>query len=518
MIKKLLKNFSLPKVELSFACICVLLAFFLILSRLWGGGITGGDDPFTASAAFKFNGTFGASVIMAESQSRFYQLIYYPLAQIPYLFNDLRWTNLFRIFSAALPIIMFFLFLKELVNTRLAFLTLIIYLGLYDTVGRGAGFGSGYNPFHALPLWFNLGMTFIFTSFWMYSKKVNNGTFKVGIVESLFLLIGILSYEATLFYTLIFPLIFYFKVLYKRKKMFFFDFLLLFKKYFYNIFIVGILYLGTYLTYRLIHPPVYIGTQELRFPGIKTFLMTIYGYSFSSIRPNLNIKFSGLEPLVVSFLLLIAFTTLVFLYISRITNKIKTTNYNVSAFGNNYFVLISVLFFVFSPNILFALTPRYFLLNSNQVFYLGSYYSSFALALLISVLIISFLKKTIGFKRIIKFTLIFPILLIFFILSINNQTYSFEFFHKSKVDSIKWKLANDLTIFLKENYLNPKSICTNTLINHFDDYDYWSYYFSNKMNYKLKVIYSDKNICDANLKYIDKKFFYSQNKFNIILK
>src|SRR5262245_40130806 len=124
------------------------IAAAAMVARLWSNGFTSGDEGFTAVARWRSGGVWQAAVDMAKGHGRFFHLVVYPLAQIPYLFDSLAVVNVFRIATSGLVLVFYFGFVRALFGTRLALLTLFLFLGLFDTVG------GSYNPFHGLPLWF----------------------------------------------------------------------------------------------------------------------------------------------------------------------------------------------------------------------------------------------------------------------------------------------------------------------------------------------------------------------------
>jgi hypothetical protein len=484
----------------------LLIVFIVILLRLWGGGFSGGDEGFTASAAYNLGGFFNASLAMAESQGRFYQIFYYPLAQIPYLFDSLYWTNFCRILSSASTIASFFLFVLSLFGARVGYISIVVYLALFVTTG------SGYNPFHALPFWFNLGMTFMFMSFLIYNEQIKKGNYDTSYSSLLFFIFGLLAYETMIFYVFVFPCIYMFNVfLIKKNKISSQRFGLLVKKSCIKPFTILLIYLGLYFIFLHYFPSAYQGTSGLSFTNFQEVWRTIYIFSTSGIFISGNffkiIHEFSYQPIIITLLLLICLFQIL---------KIKSDNLILRHNYINSFLLYGALiFFLLCPNILLALTPRYRSWVIHNHFYLGSYFSSFVFAIIIALILDYIFSSYTANKNITERKIIYGFFTFLFIASTySNHLDSVNFFNFFKSEAIKWDFAKRLSNdFLK---INPqyKFICTSSFIKGQDVYNYWSFYFSNKVGREIKLAYYkvDNHECDSRIDFdYEKLIFHGKN-------
>ena len=491
----------------------LLIVFILILLRLWGGGFSGGDEGFTASAAYNLGGFFNASLAMAKSQGRFYQIFYYPLAQIPYLFDSLYWTNFCRILSSASTIASFFLFVLSLFGARVGYISIVVYLALFVTTG------SGYNPFHALPFWFNLGMTFMFMSFFIYNEQIKKGNYDTSYLSLLLFILGLLAYETMIFYVFVFPSIYMFNFfLVQKNKVSQQEFIFLVKKSCIKPFTVLLIYLSLYFIFLHYFPSAYQGTSELSFTNFQEVWRTIYLFSTSGIFISSNffkiISEFSYQPFIMSFILLFCFYQIL---------KIKSDEPFLKRYYNNSFLLYGILiFFILCPNFLLALTPRYRSWVLHNHFYLGSYFSSFAFAIVIALFLEYIFSYYLANKNITERKIIYGICSLFFISSTYlNHLDSLNFFSFYKSEAIKWDFARRLSDnFLKKNP-QYKFICTNSFIKGPDVYNYWSFYFSKKVGREVKLVYYNtyKNECDSSIDFdYEKLIFHGKNHEPFIIK
>lgn len=463
----------------------------LILLRLWGGGFTGGDDPYTAIAAIKFGGVWAASFDIASHQGRFYQLIIYPIAQIPYLIDSFAYINAWRIITSGAVVLTFFYLIKLVFDSRLAFLSIFIYLGLSETVG------GGYNPFHALPLWFNTALMMQFLSYICYIKGIK--TNKTSLINTAYVMYAycLLNYEAFILFVIGYPLLYSTKEIHignaieRIKKI-------ISKSLLYPLLLV-LLYLLLYKVFQSYYPSSYEGSR-LSIPTALDFIKVIYTLSISgivlpsSIISLLNYQYSYNLQALLSTSLISAGFFLSLLHLRQINLSTRKI----------FLSMLILIIFCMLPNILLAFSEKYrnMALNGGVSFYLGGYYSAFAIAVLYAlamVLIRKFFYFSVLFGSIFLFTLV----IIFFLLTYQNQYSSEQFFRLSKDESVRWKYVDEVSNLISSQNLKIHSICTNSLIEADDPNDYWSYYLSNKSHQIISLKYKkvDFQDCDAVINY-----------------
>jgi hypothetical protein len=110
------------------------------------------DDMYTATARFRSGGILNASWAIASGQGRFYQLFVYTLAQLPFLPGSLDFVGWCRLISTGTCFLVFLLLCRALFeDIRLGLAATCLAAGVLETRYM-------FNPFHALPMWFNLGI------------------------------------------------------------------------------------------------------------------------------------------------------------------------------------------------------------------------------------------------------------------------------------------------------------------------------------------------------------------------
>lgn len=451
-----------------------MVALGLILGRMWGGGFTGGDEPFTATASLKYDGIFNAAVVMAKGQSRFYQLIYYVLAQIPYLYDSLAWVNFWRILSSFITISAFSLFAIKLFKFPIGILSSYIYLAISLTSG------SGYNAFHALPLWFNIGIGFIFLSYLSYCYDLDDNKITLSVRTGILFGMGILAYELLLPYFIGFVFILSYKKLSFNMRD-------AFKALKVPLFIV-LVYLVTYYLWRVSYPPSYPGTSELRLNSLFEVLNAAQKFSFGGIfisfNPKQIIKYD-INYLATSATLIIFIGTLL----------AAGAAYQAKERLSNYQFLMAVLCFllvIYSPNIILSLSPRYLEWVKNDSFYHGSYYSAYFIATLLALCLNQILQYFRLHKSFLSFSVFFICASSFYLNSLYaNQNNSQIYFDESVVNADRWRSVNILLKKIQILNSDNVDICTNTLIKTDDPYDYWSLYLSHRAGKRIRIIFSE---------------------------
>ena len=460
------------------------LAWALVLLRMWGGAMTGGDEPFTATSAQRLGGIFSAAWEMATSQARFYQLVFYPLAQIPYLVDSLAWTNAFRIFSSGIAVLTFFLFADRLYGRRIALLAGFLLLGLQDTVG------GGYNPFHALPLWFSFGLALFFLSLHTYTRAVAMQR-ATGPAYTLFFC-SLLTYEPMLFYVLAFPLIWH---VVTARDLYCADNHLAGKVLGFcrgnlGLFVSVLLYSVAYIGFRSIFPPSYAGVSGFTWTTLADVSQTIYSLSTSGIYTKTYWEWwtqYRVMPLL--------FAAIVMLAIAACLLRTTSAPLAGKPFGVVNMHLVGLLPFVFLPNVLFGLTERY-REWARHGSYIGSYFSSFAICLMLAVLLAGLLHRHGRRLRVLSapiWSATAVLLVLVGYLAYCNHYQSLDFFNRSHKETMKWKAIDHLAAAISAGQIKdlPADMCSKTLMAPDNPYQYWTWYLSRRAGQWIEVHYDD---------------------------
>ncbi len=463
------------------------LSLVMVVGNLWGNGFTSGDERFTEFARVRFGGYWQASYSMAVSQGRFYQLFVYSLAQIPYLFHSLDYTNLFRILSSGLVFVAFAFLISELWGIELAIFSTSLSVGLLQTRG-------GYNPFHGLPLWFNTGGMILLIALMFYARAARKG--RSLLIPSFLGFLAFLFYESFLLFVPVFSLTRRFvqktnesnRLTLRIKELILQDRWILF---------FSILYIVLYLGFRKVFPSTYQGNQ-VSLASLKEMIRPVWVFSWSGIYlPQRGSEFRvwDIRALFTSLLVLSSAAASLFAFMRRDQNETKTGRYLKTGL---------ILFpCIFLPNLLFALTSRYRQWVLSDPYYIGSYYSGFIICLIITLGVAWFTSRRNQPLKIVEKTVVGILLLILSGLTYANQVQANRFFDWSRVDSRKWPLVNQLSQVTDLRGSTSKVLCSNTLIEGYDPYDYWSYYLSMKTGNKIQLKFSkfDSESCDGEIVY-----------------
>jgi hypothetical protein len=451
-----------------------------VLARLWGNGFTSGDEGFTATARFRFGSVWDAAIAMATGHGRFYHLFVYPAAQLPYLFDSLVVVNIFRIVTSGVTLVAFFGFVRELFGTRTAFMSGFLFLGLFDTVG------GSYNPFHGLPLWFNTGMSLLLFSFWIYARNLRLGM----PLHAAYLLFfaALLTYEPMLLYAPAYVVMYFAARDGRPNDSSQYERLLEFLRN--NIGLLGAVsgYLALYAGFKVLHPGSYEGTKGLTLAPWVEIARTIWAFSINGIFLRIGTSHFG----SLAWWPLIYAAVVVFGLIAASKAFPIGPGHLQKHVG---VAVVCILFFVFAPNVLFAFTERYRTWVIRDPYYLGSYYSSFAICLALALLVS---RLQVFRSRYLRAGTLGLMLTVFSLLAYGNQVQSMNFYSRSRRDAIRWPAADALADTIRNQNWNAQQICTTSFITAADPYDYWSYYLSHRIGYAVEIVFLENtpDACD----------------------
>ena len=456
------------------AYVGLLIVFGALLSRLWGNGFTSGDEGFTATARFRFGGVWEAAVAMATQHGRFYHLVVYPIAQLPYVFDSLAVVNGARIVSSALPFLGFFGFVRELAGRRTALIAGFTVVGLLDTVG------GSYNPFHGLPLWFNTGAFLVIASLWLYLRQLRRGGSLHGAYAVFFL--SLLFYEINIFYAAAFPLLHHMEPskpagLIRANA---------------GWVVALALYFALYWGFRTAYPGSYEGSKELTIGAWRDVTRTIWNFSVNGFFLRwYSPAYAGISLSAASYTLVWAVGLVLSFRVADLTDKQSP--------ARAWAMTAAAMPFVFVPNLLFGFVERYRTWVQAEPYYLGSFSSAFALGL-VAALVACGLERSARAKAIktIIALLILPIGLIVY----GNQVHSLDFYNESRRDADRWKAAAEVARKIRTGEIGGRSLCTSTFLKREDPYDYWSAYLTRHSGQPVKLRFGDAPGCDAKLIYV----------------
>jgi hypothetical protein len=365
----------------------------------------GSPDDFCTYAARFFqegcgNGTFidprsilEASISQAESQGRFYQIIFYSLTQIGYVLNVDYLPFVIRTLTLIFLLYSIYLLTRTLFNRNVASFAVISFVGIYSISG-------GYNALTGFPLWFLFGESclvysaFLAAKFEKSTRLLRNIRF-LGLYSIIFIL-GIYSYEAIFFQLPGLFFLFYLSGRYKDRV----DFL----QSRITIIIVSLIqiaiYAFFYLTFLAAHSNSYEGTRISSAP-FGQLVTSLWNLSFAHIYNS--IYFFVTSRSLSMFLLLLFFSYLI--YVSIFTKiKLSKLDYKSKVPSTRSYLFLLVLSFL--PNLPLILTARYRSWAMGNPMYLGSLYSAAIQSILLALFIAFNLPKRKVLTRKISYSIV----------------------------------------------------------------------------------------------------------------
>lgn len=361
-----------------------LLALALLLIQHWGMMLSNQDDPVITRA------TMTEIRSDASAQGRFWLIPIYLMAQMPYQIPA-QWggwevANLVKMAVNGGVFVAFVFFCMRLTHVLTGLLMGLVWLALVD-VSPGE-----YSPFHGYLMMFNLQFAILFTSWTLYLKHLQDLHSRNTIILPFVLYaFALLAYEPMLFYVAVFPALFLYRlsqqqalgVLTWPQKL---ALGVSFARRNYLLAVVVLVYLVVYFAYRAAQP----GAVRALDAGGSLFTIAKTTFQFSIHGLHLQFKpFANYLPEVLSQVHLLAavlYGLVIGGAIFLLLPKIRMQLYPLRLF--NGFALGVLVFFVASPNVLLSLTAKYQAWAEFDPHYVGSYFSSFPLAILITLLIL----------------------------------------------------------------------------------------------------------------------------------
>ena len=464
--------------------ITISLGFGVILFHFINIAFTGGDDPFIALDHLEKGGLIEAAYKQAQGQGRFYLILTWFLSEFSYYFG-FEWASFIKIISTLALFSAYFILIARLFGKKFSIFNSLIVLLFFDW------WGGDFNIIHNSPLWYSSGTTFLIISFIVFIKELEKSSENY-IKSIIFFGIAILFYEIFLLYVIIYPLAY---LIYFKLPLNYQSALTLIKKFKY-LFILVIIYLTAYLSFRFYFPSLYEGNENFYFWDPLNSLFTIIRLSVMGI----GFKYWD------SFSLWIIIKSIVFSLFISISAIHFLSKYSETLINNHYskslnFKILGLFICVIIPNILFGFSLKY---HTWYGPYVGSSISALALIPIITYCINKIYIQSTNFRY-----LFFMLFLVISSGIYMNFFYKFQGFKQDKI-----KLENLETLLNEtkfDNNIVPK-ICTDKNFLSSDSYYIYSYlekYFSYTTNKKVNFIYIDSK---------PKKTNYEENLCNFEIK
>jgi hypothetical protein len=473
------------------------VALVLLLVQHWGMMLSNSDDPWIIRS------TMAQVLETASAQGRFWLIPINLMAGAPYQLGSWAAANTVKMAVNGWVLIAFVVFCGRLTNRFTGVLIGLVWLALIDV---SPGY---YSPFHGFLMMFNLQFAVMFTSFAMYLGHLDRAQ-KHDVILLPFLLYGfsMLAYEPMFFYAAAFPAMFlYRQIQHQEKPLRGSEWLVLAQQFLrrnYPLGLVLIVYVACFLGYRHFQPTPGRG---LDFSGsLWDMALTVYRFSINGLHIQLK-PLTNYLPDVSSpqnLVLALAYASSIALGMFFVIPQIQGTRHPVGLYSKT--ALAILLFFVFCPNFLLALVPSYRQWAAEDPHYVGNYFSSFPLAMVVTLVLL----HLVGGKRAAREKVLFAAVLFLFSSSAcDNYVRWSNLAEINRRDSQLWFQAIDQlqTATFSDGHFNR--ICGKNAPEKVSGDDrYWSSYLSEVLN--APITYMSKNFeavsCDQLINFNDLRY------------
>jgi len=481
--------------------LCIAIPILMILIRLLLSAYTSGDDGYTYMAAQAEQGWVKSTWEMVKFQGRFYQLIIYPLAMLPFTFDNIFIVNIFKAFTFVFFIFGYYYFCSKLLSVKHSYHALgclAVLICVLETVG------GSYNAVHGLPLWFGIGTGVLLFSLGLHLEYLKTANFKFKAFAAATFFYALLSYEIVLLYVPLFFILSAFIYLKEGHKLSNFSkFLTTVIRQNILIFILMLVYLIVYFVFRHFYPGTYVGAQGLSFVDFTTFLKPVWVFSVKSVNIMNSINGNSDFSLTSSLFGVLSGAAIAMCLMRAATYKIQFHSLYLSLLA-----LMILIIYIFVPNVLFGLTERYRIWASHGVeVYLGSLHSAVALSIFIYLfLYLLAIRENANIR-----TVVIGFIFVFMSYSgYKNSKDAENFYTQSNIMSVRWDVANwasNNISRISDKNLRNATICSDGFISnkefpvYFRNPDmiadvkiYWSRYFSSKTGLAMQLLDGNKEV------------------------
>jgi hypothetical protein len=461
------------RLEKAIVYICVLCVVALLLIQMVGTGFTCDDDMFTATARYRWDGVWNASWSMATGHGRFYHLFVYTLAQIPYLLPGFAVPTAFRVLSTASVFLAFFVATRKLLGCEtLAMFLMLILGGLLTTT-------HGFNPFHGLPMWFNLGLTVLLTAVYFFNVGLECRAVGRRWLGGVFFFISMLFYETFIVYVALFPAIAFFRMQDTGRRVW--QRALSALRVSIPIFWAMGLWLMLYLLFRAAFPSHYRG-EDISLGSARDMAITVLQFSRAGLNLSALYKLSWAWNTPAASAAVLAGLAFFALF-QQLKSKVS----------GQLLVVLAVLgvLFALAPNAIYAFTPRYREWVRSDPYYLGSFYGAFSLVFSIGATFL-FIGR-ISWKKWISVVLSCALALFFSLNAYANHLESFRFFREHRQNRQLWNLVDDAVSSGLKQMLDANAVLVAPQLVRMPmlsplAYDYWSYHMRQLLGRPIQVV------------------------------
>lgn len=457
------------------------LALVLLLVQHWGMMLSNSDDPWIIRSSFQH------VLDTASVQGRFWLIPINLMAQVPYLSGSWEVANTFKMAINGLVLLGFVMFCSKLTTVRTGTLMGLVWLALIDV---SPGY---YSPFHGFLMMFNLQFAALFFSFYTYLGRLGNGKERTTIVWPFVLYaFAMLAYEPMFFYALAFPAMYVYRHLEARQgALGASDWLQLAVKFTqrnYPLALLLLAYVVCYFGYRYFQPT---SGRGLDMSGnMLEILATIYKFSIHGF----HVQFEPLGNVIPTVSnnwnvgLALVYAGAIALAMLLAIPRVEKLDFPERLYSRP--ALAVLVFFVFCPNILLALVAGYRQWAAEDPHYVGNYFSSFALAMVVTIGVL----HVVGGQRAAREKVLFGVVLfLFFSSACDNYVRWSNVAETNRKDSLLWERAIAQLKTEQFSVTTPLVFCAQNAPQKVSGDDrYWSSVLSEIL--KVPLSYSSKSM------------------------
>lgn len=361
------------------ALMLMLLALALLLGQHWGMMLSNSDDPWIIRSTWAMN------LKTASDQGRFWLIPINTMAALPYL-GGWEVANATKILVNGTVLVAFVAFCSRLSSLFVGVLAGVVWLALIDV---SPGY---YSPFHGFLMMFNLQFAALFLSFYWYLGVIDGPRASRMVVGPYLLFaFALLAYEPMLFYAGVYPALFAYRhFATPRPHWGLRDWWALLKTFLHRNWVlpaVVVGYIALYFGYRYFQPTPgrsVDGSGSLVDIALTVFRFSVHGLhvqikAFTNYFPGVTTPANlALALVYASSVALAAWVLLPRIQGGQAPNRLLTP-----------WSLVVIGFYVLCPNFLLALVEAYRRWAAEDPHYVGNYFSSFPLALMLSLGLVS---------------------------------------------------------------------------------------------------------------------------------
>lgn len=383
------------------AIVLTLLALALLLCQHWGMMLSNSDDPWIIQSTWDMN------LKTASEQGRFWLIPINTLAAIPYRLGSWEAANAIKILVNGAVFLSFVAFCVRWINLSTGLLIGLVWLALMDV---SPGY---YSPFHGFLMMFNLQFAVMFISFTWYLRILDGATPEQTVVWPYgFFAFSLLAYEPMLFYAGVFPALFlhrYFSV--PRGILSVRDWRRLLQAFLrcnWMLPAVVLAYIVVYFVYRRLQPTPGRGLDSSG--NLVDIAVTVYKFSISGFHVQLKALTNYIEGVSAPHTLVLAllYAASIALGCLLLIPRIKDDQHPARLYGTWSLVILG--FYVFCPNFLLAMVESYRQWAAEDPHYVGNYFSSFALAIAVSLGVLALVGGRKAMQEKVLFALVLGVL------------------------------------------------------------------------------------------------------------